>query len=179
LLLFGVRFEDQKLYKRSKSGEPIYTSEIVRRLWTYGHNALGNVTFDSAAYVARYCMKKVTGEAAVEHYLSVDENTGEIYERTAEFTNMSRRPGIGLRWFEAFGKHAFQFDSVIMNGREVRPPRYYDGKYELLDSAHLVKLKRKRRRKALEHKADSTPERREVCEIVAIKNSRIFRREVQ
>lgn len=179
LLLFGVRFEDQKLYKRSKSGEHIYTSEIVRRLWPNGHNAIGDVTFDSAAYVARYCMKKVTGDAAVEHYLSVDENTGEIYERSSEFTNMSRRPGIGMQWFEKFGEHAYQFDTVIMNGKEVRPPRYYDGKFELLDSVHYNVVKSKRRRAAAKHKDDNTPERRIVREVVALKNAALFRREIK
>jgi len=179
LLLFGVSFVDKKLYKRSRSGESLYTSEIVRRLWPYGHNVVGNVTFDSAAYVARYVMKKVTGVGAADHYISVNECTGEIYDRVPEFTNMSRRPGIGLQWFEKFGEHAYKFDSVIMNGREVRPPRYYDGKFELLDSPSLEKLKRKRKRKALLGKADNTPERRRVREIVAIKNSLLFRREVQ
>lgn len=179
LLLFGLQFADRQLYKRGKSGEHLYTSEILRQIWPYGHNVIGDVTFDSAAYVARYVMKKVTGEAAAAHYISVDEMTGELYGLAPEFTNMSRRPGIGLEWFQMFGNHAYKFDSVIMNGLEVRPPRYYDGKYELVDSKALDKLKRKRRRKAVLSKSENTPERREVREIVAIKNGRMFRRDLQ
>jgi len=92
---------------------------------------------------------------------------------------MSRRPGIGSVWFERFGGHAFSLDSVVINNRLVRPPRYYDTKYELVDSDRLALLKVKRRRKALEHREDQKPDRRRVCEEVTIRNLRMFRRDLQ
>jgi len=37
-----------------------------------GHCEIGALTFESAAYVARYIMKKVNGDLAAEHYKRTD-----------------------------------------------------------------------------------------------------------
>lgn len=168
LLLFNCDFEDKVFYKRAKRGERLYTSEIVRRLWPKGFNVLGDVSFDSAAYVARYILLKRTGDRSAEHYAG----------RLPEFTLMSRRPGIGARWFEKFHVEAYAWDSVVMNGRKIRPPRFYDTRFEVVDSARLAELKVKRRRKALVHRSDNTPRRRRVRELVQLKRLALANREV-
>lgn len=167
LLLFNCDFGDKKFYKLAKRGERLYTSETVRSLWPYGFNVLGDVSFDSAAYVARYIMKKVTGPLAEDFYSWTDAD-GVLHSVEPEFTVMSRRPGIGLLWFEKYGEHAYKFDSVVMNGREIRPARYYDTKFELIDGDMLMQLKEKRRKKALVHRSDNVPDRRRVKETVEI-----------
>lgn len=166
LILFGCDFPDKKFYSSAKRGEKLYTSDCLRKLWPFGHNVIGDVTFDSCAYVARYIMKKVTGDNAGSHYQVLDEN-GVVYDQLPEFTNMSRRPGIGLPWFEKFGDHSYKFDKVVINGKEVRPPRYYDTKYEVLDADRLAMLKRKRQRKAAKSRKENLPDRRRVRETVA------------
>lgn len=176
VLLFGYEFSDKKFFKLNRRGEKLYTSEELRELWPVGHNSLGEVTFDSAAYVARYIVKKVTGDAAQEYY-DVLTSDGEIVSRVPEFTNMSRRPGIGAKWFEAFGRNSYVWDSVVINGREVRPPRYYDNMYELVDADRLGVLKRKRTRGALLHRSDNTPDRRRVREVVQLKRLMDIRRD--
>ena len=70
--LFGVDFSDKIPFKKTPSGSVIYTSKILEKLWPYGFSSVGNVDFQSAAYVARYIMKKITGAAADSHY-SLDE----------------------------------------------------------------------------------------------------------
>lgn len=177
LILFNCDFADKRFYKFAKRGERLYTSQEVRELWPLGHNVIGNVDFDSCAYVARYIMKKVTGPRAEDFYMWTDAD-GVIHQVIPEFTVMSRRPGIGLDWFDKYGEHAYEWDSVIMNGREIRPPRYYDVKYDLVHAAALADLKRKRRRAALRHKSDQTPERRRVCERVEELRLSQFKREV-
>jgi hypothetical protein len=57
------------------------------------------VTFESAAYVARYCVSKITGAEAEGYYMSLDETTGELRPISPEYVTMSRRPGIGAGWF--------------------------------------------------------------------------------
>lgn len=59
LLLLNSDFADKKLIK-SGSAYNLYGSARLSKLWPFGHHALGDVTFESAAYVARYCMKKKT-----------------------------------------------------------------------------------------------------------------------
>lgn len=170
LCVFGYAPPDKEVYVPARDGRAaLYSSRALSELWPQGLTVLGDVTFDSAAYCARYIMKKVLGPDAWQMYQRFDCSTGEIIDMEPEFTVMSRRPGIGLEWFNKYGKHAFQLDSVVINGREVRPPRYYDSKYELVDADHLELLKRKRRAKAIVlARPDKSSARRRVCETVAI-----------
>lgn len=168
LLLFNCEFTDKVFYKRAKRGEKLYTSEIVRSLWPFGFNVVGDVSFDSAAYVARYLLQKRHGDAAIKHYAG----------RATEFCVMSRRPGIGTLWFSKFHGEAYAWDSVIMNGKRIRPPRFYDTKYDLVDSVRLAKLKVTRRRKALLRLDDNGPDRRRVRELVQLKRLAMASREV-
>lgn len=167
-IIFNLCLRDKKFFSKNKRGEVLYTSQSLTKVWGLGHVVTGEVTFDSAAYVARYITKKITGDAADAHYLG----------RLPEFTNMSRKPGIGAKWYEKYGAHAYEFDTVIMNGKEIRPPRFYDTRLSGVDSARLDKLKRKRRRKAVAFKSEQTPERRRVREIVEIQRLKQSRRSI-
>lgn len=176
-ILFNCEFPDKKLVKKAPCGEDLFSSEELFDLWPFGNNVIGSVTFDSAAYVARYIMKKVTGAKAGSHY-DVTDSDGVVHARIPEFTVMSRRPGIGSHWFDQYGRHAYLFDTVVINGKEVRPPRFYDTRYELLDPSAFDVLKAKRRAKALLHRSDNTPDRRKVCEVVAAARVNLKRRAI-
>jgi hypothetical protein len=93
-ILFNCGFPDALVHSKNNRGELLYTSADLGALWDNGQHLIGDVTFASAAYVARYCVKKVSGEKADEHY-SVFDADGVIHERLPEFALMSRRPGIG------------------------------------------------------------------------------------
>lgn len=56
--LFGWRPFDLVCVGKSESGCFYYGSELVRDLWGQGNIFIGDVTFESAAYVARYVLKK-------------------------------------------------------------------------------------------------------------------------
>lgn len=177
LILFNWTVEDKRLYKYNHRGEAIYSSIILDKIWGQGFTTLGDVTFDSAAYVARYVMKKVTGDAAPDHYERVAPN-GEIYCLQPEFTNMSRRPGIGADFFHKFSKEIYDHDSVIMNGVEVRPPRYYDVRMAAIDAPIVAALKVKRRRNAIKHRKDNMVDRLRVRETVQLLRARRLERKV-
>lgn len=164
--LFGVWFPDQRFYKRGPDGSPLFRSEALESLWPHGNSLLGAVTFESAAYVARYCVAKVTGPEAPGWYLHVDQETGEIFEREPEYVTMSRRPAIGKAWYEQYGAEVRRDDSVVVRGVECKPPRYYDKEHEKLDQLAHADTKLQRERAAKLRKADSTPERLAVREAV-------------
>lgn len=174
-LLFNCEFSDKLVFSRNKRGELYYTSKALESLWPFGHCVIGDVSFDSAAYVARYVMKKVTGDKSVEHYAVIDGD-GVVYDRLPEFTVMSRRPGIGSGWYKKFGAETYALDSVVVNGKEVRPPRFYDTKFELTNGEDFAKLKRQRLRRARLFRADNTPERRRVREVVQLKRLKQLQR---
>ena len=146
----------------------MYVSEILDSLWGLGFCTIGDVTFDSAAYVARYVMKKVTGDAADEHYSRVDPETGEIYKIKPEYTTMSRRPGIAHGWYEKYKDDVFPNDMVVLNGHKMKPPRYYDGLYEIDDVDAFEALKSQRKRDALKFVDNNTPERLAIREQVKL-----------
>jgi len=163
--IFGHSFPDKNPWKLSND-EMLYRSSALETLWPYGYSSIGAVTFKSAAYVARYILKKVTGKNARDHYTSVDPDTGEITERTPEYTTMSRRPGIGSRWYLKFQSDVYPSDEVIMNGKKMRPPKYYDGLYEIQEPDLYKKIKRGRKKQAALHPEDQTPERLKVrCQV--------------
>ncbi len=162
-LLFGFDFAD-KLVWTDRSGHAVFRSACLEELWPYGHSEIGSVTFESAAYVARYITKKVTGDGAFEHYRVVVEDTGEIVDRTPEYSTMSLRPGIGHEWYVKFKGDVYPSDEVVVRGTACKPPKYYDSLLYKEDSdvADLVKRRRLFKRSL----ADETPDRlavREVC----------------
>lgn len=144
LCLFGIDFTD-KYYWATNRGNTLYRSPTLEQLWPFGNATLGNVTFESAAYVARYVTKKITGPAAATHYQIMDPSTGELYQRRPEFTQMSRRPGIGRNWLSRFEREVYQHDSIIMRGKEMKPPRYYDLAYEITYPGHMEEIRQQRR----------------------------------
>lgn len=172
-LLFNFDFVDKTLWKEV-NGQKLYRSKALEELWPYGHSSVGTATFESAAYVARYIMKKVNGDDSFLHYANVDVDTGEVLSvLKPEYTTMSRRPGIGKAWFDKFGSDVFPRDEVVVRGKKMRPPKYYDSVYELIDPDDALRIKVRRRAAAKVHSDDCTPERlhvRRVCKERQIKS---------
>ncbi|QKI28921.1 VP4 [Kummerowia striata gokushovirus] len=164
--LFGIAFTDRKYIGDAGSGMKLYRSATLERLWPHGFSSVGNVTFESAAYVARYALKKVTGQAAVEHYRCVDLDTGEVVDRVPEFCHMSLKPGIGALWYERFHKGVFPRDWVVINGKRCRVPRYYDKMLKRADGFMLDDVKYARELDAMKWAHDNTVERLRVKEQV-------------
>lgn len=165
-LLFNFDFAD-KLYFKRVGDNVLYTSRVLSELWPLGHSLIGSVTFESAAYVARYCVQQVTGKAAKEHYRVTDASTGEIFERRPEYNKMSLKPGIGAEWFARFADDVYPADKVISRGKEARPPRYYDVLLGRQSERALELLKEQRRAKASLSSDDESLARRETKELVA------------
>lgn len=160
--IFGTDFPDRVRAGVGGSGMAFYESETLAKLWPDGFSSLGDLTFESAAYCARYVLKKVTGDRALEHYRRINPETGEVYWLQPEYCTMSLRTapgagGIGSRWFAEFGgTDAVPRDGVVVGGHLGGLPRYYD---KLRGREAMRSVKRKRVRKALEHAVDQTPER--------------------
>ncbi len=163
--IFGHDFPDKTPWKTSND-QTLYRSTSLEKLWPHGYSSIGDVTFQSAAYVARYILKKINGDAATAHYERIDPTTGEITQLLPEYTTMSRRPGIGTDWYKQFKSDVFPSDEVIMNNVKMRPPKFYDGLYEFEFPEDHLKMKQKRKATAAIHSEDQTPERLKVrCQV--------------
>lgn len=162
-IIFGYDFSDKLLYS-VKNDNPLYVSETLHKIWGKGMCIIGAVTFESAAYVARYIMKKIGGKEAIElgtegttYYEVLDESTGEIRSLTPEFTTMSRRPGIGAGWYEKYKDEVFPNDLVVIRGKKMRPPKFYQAMYENEFPGNYIDLVlNPRKKEALARKEDAT-----------------------
>lgn len=155
IILFGHAFlNDRKLFKRNKHGHHLYTSPSLEQLWPYGLSSLGEVTFNSAAYVARYAMKKITGKGAEAHYLREHPLHHFICRTRPEFLLMSRRPGIGAPWLGKFKSDVYPSDEVIVNGVPSKPPRFYDQQLTEEQQKQIQLRRRKDALKKKEHRSD-------------------------
>lgn len=123
--IFGYDFPDKKIFKKSAKGITVYTSETLDKLWPKGYATTCDMTFSSAQYCASYIMKKQNGARSEKDYQSFDRETGEVLHKEKEFAHMSLKPGIGSRWYEKYKSEVFPHDRVIVNGFEMKPPRYY------------------------------------------------------
>ena len=106
IALFGVDFSDDRIvFGRAAGGDRTYISNAVSRYWTAGNHLIGSLNFESAAYIARYIMKKLKGPNVSPIPLATTED-GELILPNPEFLIMSKGrqkgQGIGAGWFRDF-----------------------------------------------------------------------------
>lgn len=164
-IIFGHLPDDLRLHSKT-GGNELYTSEFLSQCWGFGFVSIGALTFQSAAYVARYVVKKVTGPQADRHYEMVDPLTGELTKRMPEFCRMSLKPGIGAGWYAKFKGDVFPHDYVVTRGSKNKPPRYYDKLLEREDPDLMQSIKDSRAERAKDRQDDFTAERLAVKETV-------------
>lgn len=169
-VLFGYDFPDKRAFTH-RGDHPTYVSELCGAAWSKGLHEIGSVTFESAAYVASYCTKKLRRDGPDV----VFGETGEVVEMVPEHSTMSRRPGIGSDWFEKYADEVYASDSVVVNGKEVKPPKYYDLKLEARDPRWMRRVARARERQRNED--EETLERLAVREDVMYSKYDLYYRE--
>lgn len=178
-IIFGHDFADKEwqVVQSEKGFSRVGISPSLNALWPFGFTTVGKCTFESCAYVARYCLKKLLGatpEQLKEHY----------GERIPEYVVMSRRPGIGAEWIKRYLTDVYPSDKVIVRGHECKPPRFFDRYFEKFFAEDEKKclqlgldfgiLKAERKTKAIA--LDLTPERLEELETLAnLRQSRLRR----
>lgn len=119
LALFGLDvtsslFKD-KVYNANRR---VWTARMDE--WKNGFVAVGNLTVDSANYIAGYMLKKVKGKDAKQHYIDLGIEP--------EFALMSRRPGIGGAYLDVQGQHLKDVDFCVCKEKRHPLPRYYRNK---------------------------------------------------
>lgn len=78
IILFGYSPSDLEFYSRGSNGDALYISQELSSIWKKGHVIIGDVSYHSAGYVARYTTKKIGDDDS--------------------FLICSNRPGIGYEY---------------------------------------------------------------------------------
>lgn len=112
-LIFGYRPHDAKHHKTTELGHKVYGSEELTKLWGHGFIEFGEVTIESAGYVARYAAKKLT------HGNDGDHDFHPIHKT-------SNKRAIGRLWIEKYYEQTFKLGYInLPNGSKTKIPRYY------------------------------------------------------
>jgi hypothetical protein len=171
LILFGYQFPDLVVWRRSPTGFYLYRSPALEKLWAKGNAEIGQVTASSGGYVARYCLKKIGGPAADDHYQRLHPITGEICHVHPEFATQSTQPGIGTNWFKKYERETFPSDFLVVDGQKVPVPSFYTRKlkdrfenegsqnHPVFPHDDIRPIHRKRKEHALSKADDNTPDR--------------------
>lgn len=197
-VIFGYDFPDKILHTKS-NGNLLFRSKTLEQSWTLGFSLIGNVTFESCAYVARYVMKKrkgdadyvdpKTGKTNEEYYMIQDDETGEVWHREPEFCLMSRgsgkkddptlwRYGLGRAWLEKYKTDTDKDYIVGRTNAKQKLPKYYDAVLEIENEIDFLERKRQRKKEAKKRANDNTPERLKVKEQNKIKSIQELKRNV-
>lgn len=123
-------------------------------------------------------MKKVTGGLAKQHYENIDESTGEIKKILPEYTTMSRRPGIAAGWLEKWQSDVYPSDTLVIKGRVMRPPKYYDNIFKIDNEIKLKEIKEKRKNHMRKHNNDILPSRLKTRETVKLAQLKQLKRNI-
>lgn len=181
-LLFNWAFPDRVYLKTTDAGEKIYTSPTLSAVWSLngeslGFASVGDLTFKSAAYVARYSLKKAGSLVESQQY--VNRETGEVL--APEYVTMSRGSssrgtgGIGRAWIEKYMSDVYPRGVRVIKGIDTPSSRFYDTQYEKVDPEGFARLKLLRSARRLAVASDNTPRRLLDKEIVKLSQLKLLK----
>lgn len=135
----------------SEPGAPLWTSDTLSQFWPYGFTVLGEVNWQTCAYVARYVMKKQLGVSRQDQIKMQEQFfPGQPWQH--EFVTMSRRPGIGREYYEQNMDLMYETDELFVPIKgmiqAVRPAKYYDKLYDVDHHLRMRSLKYGRQKQA-------------------------------
>lgn len=181
-IIFGHEFQDKELTDEN-NGNKYYESESLNKLWGNGNCIIGDVTFESAAYVARYITKKVNNDDGT-HYSNTNLDTGELQSLIPEYVSMSRggsttdnnRGGIATSWYKKY-KRDLDKDFITLRGIKMRPPKFYDRLQDIDEpDEYEVKQLARQEQQRIADKSDHTIDRLKVREKLKLKQTKSLKR---
>ncbi len=148
-LLFGFDFSDKRHWS-SRDDYQVWSSDELEETWSHGLTEVGSATFESAAYCARYMVGKFKGKQDLkEKWYDGLEPEFALMSRGGKDSDGNRTFGIGYEYYKKHRTEIYQHDSVIIDGREQKPPTYYDRLFEVTSPLASAVLKGKRKGKAV------------------------------
>lgn len=166
--IFGWEPKDKLYWRTTGSKSRLYTSEQLDKLWGKGFASIGDVNFESAAYIARYIMAKITGPNAWQYYMKVNEETGEITELKPEYNRMSLKTPIGKTWIQKYETDVYPEGEILIRKVKTKTPKYYDRQYKKKEPDQYEEMKMKREMQSKEYLPDNTEQRLKAKERVKL-----------
>lgn len=138
LIIFGLELSDLKEVTKTSLGYQLYESQKMNELWTNGFITIGEATYETCAYTARYVTKKATED--LDYYY-------ELNNIEKPFITMSRKPGIARQYYD--DNDVFEYEYLNLStkngGKKTKPPRYYEKLLEIDNPVKFKELKANKR----------------------------------
>lgn len=174
-LVFGLDFaHDRVQYNASQSRHPLWRSPSLDKLWGNGSVTIGSVSYQTAAYVAGYVIKRVDPIRWAEQNERVNPETGQVIVRKQQYGKMSLKPGLGKKWLEKYQMEVKTHDGVYVHDRKMPVPRYFDSLLAAWDPADSDSRRMARSLAAVPFALNNTRERLAVREECAHAKSAFF-----
>lgn len=145
LILMNVPLDIHQLYDTyvDNNYKIHWKSKEIESLWPKGMIDVAELEWSCAAYVARYCTKKIS--------FNVDKTIYYAQGKLPEFIRMSK--GIGMDYFKENMDKIYEHDELIaktVKGRigSIKPPKAFDKKYQELHPREFSEIKRSRMKAA-------------------------------
>lgn len=111
IVLFNCSFDDLYYWKKSQTGNPMYRSPTLEKLWTAGYSVIEPLTLETVKYCAKYLQKLIDYHG----------------KKVKPFVMMSNRPGIGALALEKFPNIVSAIvntDKIYSEGHYIKTPQY-------------------------------------------------------
>lgn len=139
LIVFGLHLDDVKEAGKNKQGRMLHDSLTINDLWGNGLTEVDLMDWKSAAYCARYTVKKL-GKLESDFY----RNSGLI----PEFSRMSNKPGLASAFYDENADRIYSEDRVVIpvagGIRTVKPSGYFDRLYDDVYPEQMKEIKANR-----------------------------------
>lgn len=177
--VFGQDWAEDRVLWKVEDDRKTFTSKVLEEIWGMGFVTITPLNYQTANYVSRYVLKKITGKPKETAFERVDGDTGETWQVEPEFLKASLRPGLGKSWFEKYWRDVYPDDFVVgPNGKLFRPPKYYDKLLKKKDLGMWDLIRRKRMKFASDDPWNTTPERLWVRDELALLKAKDAKRKL-
>lgn len=142
-VVFGFDFSGDRVDMRQSGAHPLFRSPFLESLWidtdtgkSLGFSSVGTVTYESAAYVSSYVVKKNTKHAKRIEALGLPPE----FARGSNF--------LAREWLRRFYLDVYPGrgrSEVTINGKSFVPPRRFDEYMQSIDPERISEVKKLRR----------------------------------
>lgn len=141
IIAFGLEIDDLVPKFKNEIGNQFYVSETIEKIWGKGFAPVGECTWETCAYTARYVTKKLSGEGKAIY---------ERYNYTPEFSLCSRKPGIARNYYDRHKASIYRTDELIVSrgldkSLRSKPPKYFDKLFDFEYPEEYNELREKRK----------------------------------
>jgi len=155
-IIFGYNPQNQYHFTNSPSGEKLYRSDELEKLWKNGISSIGEANEKTAFYIASYSLKS-------SNITAVHPDSGEIIT-LSDTMDASKRPAIGKTYFEKHAEQLAHSNTLLPRYYQKLMEKSYPHLLEVYENASMLRQNKTRTPHQILAKHVITEQKREMQE---------------